>query len=91
MMPLKNNQSDSKDSQEIEKSKALNTEEILSLLSKTSNDFTRESEISENISNLFKKTSLKEMANSTSQKANLEAEDNIKKQEDKKNIQEKKN
>ena len=90
MMPLKNNQSDSKDSQEIEKSKALNTEEILSLLSKTSNDFTRESEISENISNLFKKTSLKEMANSTSQKANLEAEDNIKKQEDKKNIQEKK-
>ena len=49
MMPLKNNQSDSKDSQEIEKSKALNTEEILSLLSKTSNDFTRESEISENM------------------------------------------
>ena len=81
MMPLKNNQSDTRDSQEIEKSKALNTEEILSLLSKTSNDFTRESEISENISNLFKKTSLKEMANSTSQKANLEAEDNIKKQE----------
>ena len=55
MMPLKDNPVKSDDSISPEKSKALNTEEILSLLDKTSNDFTRESEISDNISNLFRK------------------------------------
>ena len=34
---------------------ALNTEEILSLLSKTSQDFKKESEITENVSYLFNK------------------------------------
>ena len=47
MMPLKDSSVKSKDSENLEKSKALNTEEILSLLDKTSNDFTKESEISE--------------------------------------------
>ena len=37
------------------KSSALNTEEILSLLSKTSQDFKKESEITENVSYLLKK------------------------------------
>ena len=38
---------------------ALNTEEILSLLSKTSQDFKKESEITENVSYLFNKKTLK--------------------------------
>ncbi len=65
MMPLKDNPVKSDDSISPEKSKALNTEEILSLLDKTSNDFTRESEITDNISNLFRKTSLKQLADSS--------------------------
>ena len=46
---------------------ALNTEEILSLLSKTSQDFKKESEITENVSYLFNKKTLKDMALSNSQ------------------------
>ena len=76
MMPLKKNPVKSNDSNSSEKSKALNTEEILSLLDKTSNDFTRESDISDNISNLFKKVSLKEMAD-----LSLETKDEEKKSE----------
>ena len=41
---------------------ALNTEEILSLLSKTSQDFKKESEITENISYLFNKKTPKDLA-----------------------------
>ena len=39
----------------IEDSNALNTEEIISILSKTNNDFVKESEITLGISKLFKK------------------------------------
>ena len=41
---------------------ALKTEEILSLLSKTSQDFKKESEITENVSYLFTKKSIKDLA-----------------------------
>ena len=41
---------------------ALKTEEILSLLSKTSQDFKKESEITENVSYIFTKKSLKDLA-----------------------------
>ena len=55
MMPLEKKT----DSSEIEKkdkvSSALSTEEIVSLLSKSNKDFIKESEISPNIKNLFKK------------------------------------
>ena len=60
MMSLKDN-NDKKDDNKTT-SGALNTEEILSLLSKTSQDFKKESDISENISYLFKKKSIKEIA-----------------------------
>ena len=48
-------ESEKSDQDEKLKSSALNTEEILSLLSKTSQDFKKESEITENVSYLFKK------------------------------------
>ena len=60
MMSLKDN-NDKKDDKTTT-SGALNTEEILSLLSKTSQDFKKEADISENISYLFKKKSLKDIA-----------------------------
>ena len=60
MMSLKDN-NDKKDDEKTT-SGALNTEEILSLLSKTSQDFKKEADISENISYLFKKKSLKDIA-----------------------------
>ena len=54
MMPLKD-----KHKAEEEKSnaisEALSTEEIVSLLSKSNKDFIKESDISSNITNLFKK------------------------------------
>ena len=59
MMSLKDN-NDKKNDDKIS-SGALNTQEILSLLSKTSQDFKKESDISENVSYLFKKKSLKEI------------------------------
>ncbi|MBS91598.1 MAG: hypothetical protein CMM95_00900 [Rickettsiales bacterium] len=83
MMPLKEKPVKSNDIKNLEDSKALNTEEILSLLSKTSNDFTRESDISENISNLFKKTSLKEMADSSLEEKEKNLEVNEKKDQEK--------
>ncbi len=64
MMQIQENQK--KNEQEKENSGALNTEEILSLLSKTSQDFKKESEITENVSNLFSKKTPKDMALSTS-------------------------
>ena len=83
-MPLKDSSVKSKDSENLEKSKALNTEEILSLLDKTSNDFTKESEISENISNLFKKVSLKQMADSSKKVKDQNKKPEINKKEDEK-------
>lgn len=59
-MQLKENQK--KSDQDKQNSGALNTEEILSLLSKTSQDFKRESEITENISYLFNKKTPKDLA-----------------------------
>ncbi len=75
MMQIKENQKKS-DQDEKLKSSALNTEEILSLLSKTSQDFKKESEITENVSYLFKKKSLKDMAlsNSKIEKENIQDE-----------------
>ena len=55
---------------------ALKTEEILSLLSKTSQDFKKESEITENVSYLFTKKSIKDLALS-----NLKKDKEIKKTE----------
>ncbi len=74
-MQIKENQKKS-DQDEKLKSSALNTEEILSLLSKTSQDFKKESEITENVSYLFKKKSLKDMAlsNSKIEKENIQDE-----------------
>jgi len=83
-MQIQENQK--KNEQEKENSGALNTEEILSLLSKTSQDFKKESEITENVSNLFSKKTLKDMALSTSR--NDEEKNQIKdpiKETDKKN------
>jgi len=60
MMQLKENQK--KSDQDKQNSGALNTEEILSLLSKTSQDFKKESEITENISYLFNKKTPKDLA-----------------------------
>ena len=59
MMQLKENQK--KSDQDKQNSSALNTEEILSLLSKTSQDFKKESEITENISYLFNKKTPKDL------------------------------
>ena len=60
MMQIQENQK--KNNQSKESSSALKTEEILSLLSKTSQDFKKESEITENVSYLFTKKSLKDLA-----------------------------
>ena len=74
-----------KNDQDKEKSGALKTEEILSLLSKTSQDFKKESEITDNISYLFNKKTLKEMALSNSKKEEkIEQTDNLQKETDKK-------
>ena len=64
MMQIQENQK-KKNDENKQKSGALKTEEILSLLSKTSQDFKKESEISENVSYLFTKKSLKDLALST--------------------------
>ena len=50
----------------IKKSEALKTEEILSLLSKQNTDFQKESEISSNITKLYKKIDLVSLAKSKS-------------------------
>ena len=65
MMQLKEN---SNESEPVEKkvSDALDTEEILSLLSKQISDFQKESEISSNVTNLYKKVDLLSLAKSKS-------------------------
>ena len=97
-MQLKENQK--KSDQDKQNSGALNTEEILSLLSKTSQDFKKESEITENISYLFNKKTPKDLALSSQidHEKNLKPEVNkevekkeeIKEKEEEKVIEEKK-
>ena len=98
MMQLKENQK--KSDQDKQNSSALNTEEILSLLSKTSQDFKKESEITENISYLFNKKTPKDLALSSqidhekNQKPEVnkevEKKEEIKEKEEEKVIEEKK-
>lgn len=98
MMQLKENQK--KSDQDKQNSGALNTEEILSLLSKTSQDFKKESEITENISYLFNKKTPKDLALSSqidhekNQKPEvnkeIEEKEEIKEKEEEKVIEEKK-
>ena len=54
MMPLKENSTNT-ENKNSKDSEALKTEEILSLLSKTRQDFIKDSELSGHISTLFKK------------------------------------
>ena len=63
MMTLEENSTKNNDDSE-----ALKTNEILSLLSKTKQDFIKDLEFSENISNLFKKKTLIDMANKAKSK-----------------------
>ena len=65
MMQVKENLDSTKDD-ENQKSEALKTEEILSLLSKQNSDFQKESEISSNITKLYKKIDLASLAKSKS-------------------------
>ena len=67
MMPLKKQSTENK-IQEKKDSEALKTEEILSLLSKTRQDFIKDQEILEKIPNLFKKKTLIELANNSEKK-----------------------
>ena len=67
MMPLKEQTTENKGENKQE-SEALKTEEILSLLSKTRQDFIKDQEILENIPNLFKKKTLIELANNSANK-----------------------
>ena len=67
MMPLKEKTTENKVEKEQD-SEALKTEEILSLLSKTRQDFIKDKEILEKIPNLFKKKTLIELANSAENK-----------------------
>ena len=62
MMPLKEKTTENKVEKQQD-SEALKTEEILSLLSKTRQDFIKDKEILEKIPNLFKKKTLIELAN----------------------------
>ena len=62
MMPLKEQTTENKVKKKQD-SEALKTEEILSLLSKTRQDFIKDKEILEKIPNLFKKKTLIELAN----------------------------
>ena len=67
MMPLKEKTTENKVEKQQD-SEALKTEEILSLLSKTRQDFIKDKEILEKIPNLFKKKTLIELANSSENK-----------------------
>jgi flagellar biosynthesis/type III secretory pathway protein FliH len=67
MMPLKEQTTENK-VEKKEDSGALKTDEILSLLSKTRQDFIKDQEILEKIPNLFKKKTLIELANNSENK-----------------------
>ena len=78
----------------IEDSNALNTEEIISILSKTNNDFVKESEITLGISKLFKKKNPKDFAKKSenilnSEKIISEKKENVIVNGDNKNIEKK--
>ncbi len=89
MMPLKENSPKSQEKDESLKkiSDALTTDEIISLLSKSNKDFVKESEISSNITNLFKKLTPSVLAKKSDQpedkKNHLEKEDGAKNHEKK--------
>ena len=81
-----------KSDQDKKNSGALNTEEILSLLSKTSQEFKKESEITENVSYLFNKKTPKDMALSNSQNAmEIKETDNVGEEIKKDELKEEKN
>ena len=61
MMPLKSNINDEKEEKKLN-TETLNTQEILSLLSKTSQDFKKDVEFSQNFKNFYKKKTLNEIA-----------------------------
>ena len=63
MMPLKEQTTENNKVEKEQDSEALKTEEILSLLSKTRQDFIKDQEILEKIPNLFRKKTLIELAN----------------------------
>ena len=63
MMPLKEQTTENNKDEKGQDSEALKTEEILSLLSKTRQDFIKDQEILEKIPNLFKKKTLIDLAN----------------------------
>ena len=84
MMPLKEKTRVKKEDEETQVSAALSTDEIVSLLSKSNKDFIKESEISSNITTLFKKLTPKILAQN-SQIDNSEE----KKSQDKISIEEK--
>ncbi len=73
MMPLKEQTTENK-IEEKNDSEALKTEEILSLLSKTRQDFIKDQEILEKIPNLFKKKTLIELANISENKKSKDHE-----------------
>ena len=94
MMQGKENLDSTKDD-ENQKSEALKTEEIISLLSKQNSDFQKESEISSNVTKLYKKIDLVSLAKSKSldqdnkdqieeKELTNETETETKKQDDKK-------
>ena len=88
-MPLKEQTTENK----VEKkddSEALKTEEILSLLSKTRQDFIKDKEILEKIPNLYKKKTLIELANISENKKSRDHEaerSEIKKKDEKQKIE----
>tara|TARA_B100000963_G_scaffold354708_1_gene371674 strand:+ start:54 stop:926 length:873 start_codon:yes stop_codon:yes gene_type:complete len=86
-MPLKENNTENKKKEENlnRVSEALSTDEIISLLSKSNKDFIKESEISSNITNLFKKVTLNTMAKKSE---NSQEASNIKEKDNKLNDQE---
>ena len=91
MMPLKEQTTENNKDEKGQDSEALKTEEILSLLSKTRQDFIKDQEILEKIPNLFKKKTLVELANISENKkskdheaerSEIEKKDEIQKIED---------
>ena len=87
MMQLKEN---SNESEPVEKkvSDALDTEEILSLLSKQISDFQKDSEISSNVTNLYKKVDLLSLAKSKSDSSEISDKKAVDENNNKQNIDE---
>ena len=102
MMPLKeNNTEPQKKEKNLNKvSEALSTDEIISLLSKSNKDFIKESEISSNINNLFKKVTPKilakkdhktdEVVNKDKKENEIKDHESLEKIESEKNVENKK-